>query len=94
MLLRRIYLFVLVFLLVTTGYHIAKKATQWNWSARYPVLSLRHPIAPIPLVSLSIPPEKDITVLYAFGPITPKPAVRFGYHRPLHHVVSRRRHTH
>ncbi len=81
MLIRRIFVVFLVLLMVTTGYHIAKKVTTWKWSNAH----LSCP--PIPLV-----PSEDITVMYAFGPIPPKPAVKFGYYRPLQHVVSRRRH--
>lgn len=88
---RHIYVVILVLLLVTTGYHIAKKTTTWKWTDFHPVLPLIRPVAPIPSLPMDISPEKDITVLYAFGPITPKPVVRFGYHRPLHQVISRRR---
>ena len=91
MFIRRIYLAFLILLVVTAGYHVTKKNTTWSWSSRTLPYAPLAPAAPLPLVPIDITPEKDITVMYAYGPIHSKPAVRFGYHRPLHQVIFRRR---
>jgi hypothetical protein len=93
MLIRRIYVAFLILLVVTAGYHVSKKNTNWKWSSIHPGLPLLRPVAPLPLVPIDISPKNDITVMYAYGPITPTHAVRFGYHQPLHQVISRRRHN-